>query len=183
MRKSRKRLRVLWAGRLCRQKNPELLVRIVENAPSLFHFDVWGRGDAAYEEQFKALAARRDNFAFRGAYDSFPALPAHEYDAFLYTSLWDGLPSVLLEAAACGLPIVAADVGAVHELVSARTGWLIREREDWRPYLAALVEIARDSLEAQARTRSMSDLLQAEHGWQGYRKTLSHHRSFVESHS
>ncbi len=182
-RKARKRLRVLWAGRLCRQKNPELLIRIVENAPVPFHFDVWGRGDAAYEEQLKALAARRDNCVFRGSYESFAALPAHEYDAFLYTSLWDGLPNVLLEAASCGLPIVAADVGAVHELVSARTGWLVREYEDWRPYLSALVEIARDPLEAHARTRSMSDLLQVEHGWRGYRKTLSHPRSFVESQS
>jgi glycosyltransferase involved in cell wall biosynthesis len=56
-------------------------------------------------------------------------------DAFVIASQWEGLPMVLLEAAACGLPIVATDVGGNNEVVvHNRTGWIVTPR---RPYLLA----------------------------------------------
>lgn len=56
-------------------------------------------------------------------------------DAFVIASQWEGLPMVLLEAAACGLPIVATDVGGNNEVVvDNRTGWIVTPR---RPHLLA----------------------------------------------
>ena len=46
-------------------------------------------------------------------------------DAFVLSSLWEGLPMALLEAAACGLPAVATDVPGTREAIEpGRTGWL-----------------------------------------------------------
>ena len=47
-------------------------------------------------------------------------------DLFLFTSpQFDSLPTVLLEAAQCGTPVLAARVGGVEEVVQhGRTGWL-----------------------------------------------------------
>jgi glycosyltransferase involved in cell wall biosynthesis len=46
-------------------------------------------------------------------------------DGFVLTSLWEGLPMALLEAAACGLPAVATDVLGTREVVrDGETGWL-----------------------------------------------------------
>jgi glycosyltransferase involved in cell wall biosynthesis len=46
-------------------------------------------------------------------------------DGFVLTSLWEGLPMALLEAAACGLPAVATDVLGTREVVKdGETGWL-----------------------------------------------------------
>lgn len=47
------------------------------------------------------------------------------FDAFLLTSHWEGLPRVLLEARAAGLPIVATRVGGSEEAMShGLHGWL-----------------------------------------------------------
>jgi glycosyltransferase involved in cell wall biosynthesis len=37
----------------------------------------------------------------------------------------EGCPNVVVEALACGLPVVAADVGGVHELVKQNCGRLV----------------------------------------------------------
>jgi glycosyltransferase involved in cell wall biosynthesis len=44
---------------------------------------------------------------------------------FLYTSNFDGLPNVLIEAAAAGLPIVSSDVGGIRELLGDGAGALV----------------------------------------------------------
>ncbi len=47
-------------------------------------------------------------------------------DGFVQSSLVEGLPMALLEAASSGLPCVAADTGGVNEIVlNERTGYLV----------------------------------------------------------
>ena len=51
-------------------------------------------------------------------------------DLFVFPSLADNLPLVLIEALACGIPIVAFDVGGVPELVRhMKTGYLARYKD------------------------------------------------------
>ncbi len=46
-------------------------------------------------------------------------------DGFLLSSLWEGLPMGLIEAAACAVPAVATDVAGTREVVAdGQTGWL-----------------------------------------------------------
>ena len=48
-------------------------------------------------------------------------------DAFLHSSLYEGLPMVLLEAGASQLPVVATDVSGTREvIVNGENGWLAR---------------------------------------------------------
>jgi glycosyltransferase involved in cell wall biosynthesis len=47
-------------------------------------------------------------------------------DAFVLASRWEGSPNALLEALACGVPVVATNVGGVRDLVQdGRAGFLV----------------------------------------------------------
>lgn len=171
-REAGKPLRVLWASRITPQKNIDLLIRIAEAAPQI-EFHIWGRGSHALEGRLEDLAARRANVHFHGPFERFDALPLAEYDAFLYTSQWDGIPNVLLESAAAGLPIVATKVGGIGELVDPGTGWAIAATDDPAPYVKALRVIGKDPEEAARRGAAMRARLSENHDWTRYRERLA----------
>ncbi|MCW2284702.1 glycosyltransferase involved in cell wall biosynthesis [Rhodoblastus acidophilus] len=141
--------RVLWASRLDAQKRPELLPLIASElerlAPEIV-IDVWGTS------VFKSFDAGRleghDNLNFCGPFDNFSALRPERYDLFIYTSAFDGLPNVILEAMAAGLGVIAADVGGVHEAVTPGAGLLIdsapSDGDTARAYAEAIAECYKD---------------------------------------
>jgi glycosyltransferase involved in cell wall biosynthesis len=69
------------------------------------------------------------NISMLGLRRDVPAL-MQAADGFVMSSAWEGLPMVLLEAAASGLPIVATDVGGSRDVISdGATGYLARPRD------------------------------------------------------
>lgn len=113
--------RVLWASRLERQKRPELLLQVASHMQHL-HWDIHGTALATDDPILEALG-RLDNVTLHGPFDSFGDIVSSEHLAYVYTTAWDGLPNVLLEAANAGLPIVAPDIGGIRDLVPAQ--WLL----------------------------------------------------------
>jgi glycosyltransferase involved in cell wall biosynthesis len=75
------------------------------------------------------------------------------FDLLLMTSRWEGLPRVMLEAAAAGLPIVATRVGGVEEAVVQRDRVRLYEAGDVAG-LAAGVEALLDTVGAGDRHAS-----------------------------
>ncbi|MEM3824259.1 MAG: glycosyltransferase family 4 protein, partial [Candidatus Bathyarchaeia archaeon] len=65
-------------------------------------------------------------------------------DVVVVPSLYDAFPKVVLEAMACGIPVVASDVGGIPEMVShGRTGFLVEPCNSSR-LAEALVSVLMD---------------------------------------
>lgn len=76
-------------------------------------------GDGELRPRVEALIARygiQDRVHLAGWRRDVPAI-MHVLDTFLLTSHWEGLPRVLLEARAVGVPIVATNVGGADEVI------------------------------------------------------------------
>jgi glycosyltransferase involved in cell wall biosynthesis len=110
---------------LARREDRSVQARVV-GAPSPVH--------AAYERSVlrEAVALGVDDvFDLRDAGTRVPSLmPA--FDALVLSSVSrsEGIPTVILEAMACGIPVIATDVGAVREvLVSGEAGLLVPPKD------------------------------------------------------
>src|SRR5206468_11016146 len=85
-------------------------------------------GDGEERKRLEEQATRlglRQAVVFLGARDDVPRLLAAA-DVYVHPSLFEALPTSLLEAMATGLPVVATRVGGVPEIVAhGRTGLLV----------------------------------------------------------
>ena len=87
-----------------------------------------------------------DAVRFLGVRDDVP-LVMSAADGYVMSSAWEGMPMVLLEAAAAGLPIVATTVGGNHEVVvNEESGFLVppRDHEALGEAMARLGELPED---------------------------------------
>lgn len=108
------------------QKNLPLLVNIAERLRQnkRFLFLIIGDGEQRNEIETIISKKKMNNINILGFRTN-----VHEYlfasDIYLSTSLWEGLPYSLIEAATCGLPIIATNVTGNTEMVSdAENGYL-----------------------------------------------------------
>ena len=74
-------------------------------------------------------------------------------DVFALSSDFDNSPNVVLEAMACGLPIVATDVGGLREYVTPPANGLLTPRGDASAFAAALLTYLDDDARARETGR------------------------------
>jgi glycosyltransferase involved in cell wall biosynthesis len=101
----------------------------------------------AYEDKIKNLA-RRLNLAGRIEWTGFTTNVAQRLsrmDVFVLPSLYgEGMPMVILEAMALGLPIVASAVGGVAEAIEQRRHGILVAPGDAAALCASLIEVLDD---------------------------------------
>jgi glycosyltransferase involved in cell wall biosynthesis len=165
-----KPLRILWASRLSHQKRPDIVKKIAEQLDSQkFHIDVYGRAqhyDKKYFDGTKSLT-------YKGPFNGINTLPTTHYDIYLYTSDVDGVPNILLEIAATGLPIVASDDGGVGEfIINNKTGLLV-DVENIAGYIKAFEQIRSNPERAKNFAKAAQDLMLTQHSVSRFEKEVA----------
>ena len=123
-------VRLVSMGRLSHQKGFDMLIDALAlcGRPTL-RLTILGEGPLRKELEQRAIAkgvAHQVEFAgFQK--NPYPFLAAA--DAFVLSSRYEGLPNVILEALACGTPVIALPAaGGVREILGEVSGCVIAER-------------------------------------------------------
>lgn len=120
---------ILSVGRLDPQKAPaDLLtafIRIADQVPN-YHLLFVGDGNMKVElQQQSEQHSLADRVHFAGWQSQIPQL-MKAADCLVLSSLWEGMPNVVLEAMASGLPVISTNVDGVSELIeNGRQGVLV----------------------------------------------------------
>jgi colanic acid/amylovoran biosynthesis glycosyltransferase len=125
-------LGILTVARLHTEKGIEHGLRavagLIARRPRVqVHYRIVGDG-----EEHDRLVALAETLGLGRAVTFLGALPTpdvigwmHASQVFMLPSLAEGTPTVLLEAQATGLPVLATDVGGVRDIVPSRAGFLV----------------------------------------------------------
>jgi glycosyltransferase involved in cell wall biosynthesis len=118
------RVRVLFVGSLRPFKGPQVVLRAAAQFPSA-DFVIVGEGIMVADLEAQVRQERLSNVTFMGSLKA-PAVRAQYQisDIFLFPSRWEGSPKVILEAAACGLPVIARSDYKPETVLDGRTGYL-----------------------------------------------------------
>ncbi|MEP7016000.1 MAG: glycosyltransferase family 4 protein [Verrucomicrobiota bacterium] len=125
---SSNRLRILFVGRFQEQKNLTFLLKQIARL-SAGTFELHLVGDGPQRAHLRSLAQKLDiatKVVWHGWLTRDQLLRVYQsVDCLVNPSLYEGMPNVVLEAMACGLPVIASNVPGNNELVlSGETGLL-----------------------------------------------------------
>ena len=162
------RPRVGYVGRLAEQKRPDLLVEAFGDLTATASLVVVGDGPLrARVEAAVRRSAARDRITLHGfvPHDQVPAV-LRSLDLLVLPSVYEEMGSVLAEAMACGLPVVASDVGGIPDVVrDGETGILVPPGD-----VAALTKAVDEVLGDAAVARRLGDEARrqsARYSWPG----------------
>lgn len=155
--------RVAWIGRISPEKGLDLALRAfaqLGDGPARLSV----LGDGAERARCERLAERlgvADRVTWHGVVPDAGRLVG-AFDALVLSSRTEGTPMVLLEAMGAGVPIVAAAVGGVPDLLSDAEAWLVPPGEP-AALAAALREVLRSPAAAAARAAIARRRLERRH--------------------
>lgn len=148
--------RILWPGRLVEQKDPMLTLEVLARARELggeFILDVVGDGHLE-----GAVRANAEKLGVADVIRWHP--PSQEMsrwyrssDLLLMTSVYEGVPYVIYESLAMGVPVVAPALPGNVEFMDADSGVLVEPRDDVDRYADAIVSLLGD----EQRRREMGE--------------------------
>lgn len=131
------KFKITVAGRLEHEKGFDRLIKVMATLKGADRIGDWQLeilGEGSQRDHLVALAEALDiaeRVVFRGWVRPIqPSLLAS--DLFVLPSRYEGFPSAMLEAMACGVPVVAVDAGGgVREAIQHdQNGWLVENTDE-----------------------------------------------------
>jgi glycosyltransferase involved in cell wall biosynthesis len=141
---SEESLVLTFSGRLVKRKRVDVLLRAIADAvksrPDIIVI-ILGHGEM--KEDLERLAAElgiQKNMMFRSFVRNIRDY-LHITDIFVFPSEKEGMPNAVLEAMACGLPVIASRIGGVVDVIRDRKNGLLVEPRDPDGLRDAILEL------------------------------------------
>lgn len=163
------KIKCVWAGRMDVEKRLDLFFEVVKHC-DFADFDMFGHSVV----DNNLILPELPNLSYRGGFRTTDELfLKNEYCAFIFTSKWEGMPNILIEAGCWGIPIIAPVVGGIGELVNHDTGYPLPENPVCVDYVNALKEIIDEPEEAARRANNMLELIINRHNWENFVRSVN----------
>lgn len=169
LRNSAETFRILFVGRLTAQKRPHDLMTAFGLLPEALkqqtHIDLLGDGELAPALQQTIDNEGLDNHVVLHGQQANVADWMKRSDVLVLPSAWEGLPNVVLEAMANGLPVIASSVDGIPEVIHhERTGWLFPS-SDTRRLAETITAVADSEAHRKDVARRAFDAVQQRFCW------------------
>ena len=163
---------LLYVGRFKKEKGLDLLIKAfmkVKNKIPDCKLVLVGDGPEK-QNLFKlvnGLKLRDVQFMNTVEHDEMPMI-MNCADVFALCSLYEGMPTVVLEALACGVPVVSTDVGDVHKVVhDNETGYIVKSRT-----VDGIASKLIEALNSSYRLKEYSVQMAQEYSWKKIAKLI-----------
>jgi glycosyltransferase involved in cell wall biosynthesis len=151
------RSRVLFVGSLRPFKGPQLILQAAQRFSDA-DFVIAGEGSMAGELKATAEHENLKNVEFIGQQSAERLREEYrKADIFLFPSRWEGSPKVILEAAACGLPVIARKEYEPETVIDGQTGYLAGSDAEVLERLGQLLDNSQLRIEMGAAGRCHSE--------------------------
>lgn len=157
--------RLLFVGRLAVQKNLPLLLHALTGISERFETVIVGAGELEAELKSTTVRLELANVQFYGRADSDDLRELYRTaDIFVLPSEREGMPLVLLEAMAMGLPVVATDIPGNRDVIVDGVNGTLVPLDDPQALRQALLTIATDT-DLYRRMSEASGRFSAQYSW------------------
>jgi glycosyltransferase involved in cell wall biosynthesis len=147
-REDRNVIRVIYAGRFDNMKGAHILdsvVRSLREIPNTGSWSFYIAGTYSDLRSYPAIASRKPRNVRVNLLGpvSAPQLLGlfRKADVFFFPSHAENCPMAVLEAMACGLPVVASSIGGIPDLVAQSSEGILCPREDVPAFVQALLDL------------------------------------------
>jgi len=120
-------------GNFSEHKNFEMFIDVCANLSKKFDYlHFIAVGDSASRKSYEAIVESRNlgkKISFLGYVKEIDKIISN-LDMFLLTSIWEGMPNVIMESMASKVPVISTDIDGARELIDhGINGYLVKSKD------------------------------------------------------
>lgn len=164
-------VRLIYVGRLVASKTPQVLIEAVTHLSKMkvqpFMLELIGDGAQRSELEHMVIQRGLSKYVTFAGWVDHPDLVGRyrQADIFTTATTWEGMPNTVLEAMACGLPIIGTKAPGMDQLViDDKNGYLVPLKN--APALAdRLARLINNPYECQRMGRESRKIVSHQFAW------------------